>query len=501
MARITRVFGVPKLRVDFMRGLRFRLTLTYVLFFAVLLAVIGLLFRKNLQLELDGDVRALLEEEWGSAKGYLRIENQRPIWIADPTDPEENYIVSRLKHVFLLTDADGNVLDDSETYESIGVDSREEVRRVLRLPQPEVHIRFDKDGVPYIIKAGTLTGDRGHLYFFAIGRSLSDSRRAVSRLTRNYFLLLPGVLTLASLLGWVVAGRAIQPLNSVAQAAQNITGSNLSLQIPLRGAGDELDHLIDSFNRMTLRLNQSFEQIRRFSTDVSHELRTPLTAIRGQLEVALFTAQTPEQYREAMINALEDVEKLSSIVRALLLLSQAESGQVVLQMAPLDLGEIAAEVVDQFQIPAEEKGVTLKAVLSPGAVAQADRTQIERLLSNLVSNAVKYTPRGGSVCVQILPDDSPGWARLVVVDTGVGIPAENLPHIFDRFYRVRNAETGLVQGLGLGLSFVAWIVEAHGGRIDVASTPGEGTRFTVLLPMHARAAETQAAEPAVASVH
>src|SRR5712692_10474676 len=139
MARITRAFGVPKLRADFTRGLRFRLTLTYVLFFAVLLTAIGLLFRKNLQLEMDGDVGTLLEEEWGAAKGYLRIENQRPIWIADPTDPEENYIVSRLKHVFLLTDADGNVLDDSEIYESVGVDSLEEIHRIMHLPQPEVH--------------------------------------------------------------------------------------------------------------------------------------------------------------------------------------------------------------------------------------------------------------------------------------------------------------------------------------------------------------------------
>src|SRR5262249_7385657 len=157
---------------------------------------------------------------------------------------------------------------------------------------------------------------------------------------------------------------------------------NLSSHIPLRGAGDELDHLIDSFNRMTERLNQSFEQIRRFSTDVSHELRTPLTAIRGQLEVALFTAETPEQYREAMLNALEDVEKLSSIVRALLLLSQAESGQLALQRTQLDLAEVAADVVDQFQIPAEEKKVALSAALDSGLVISADHTQIERLLSN-----------------------------------------------------------------------------------------------------------------------
>jgi heavy metal sensor kinase len=303
------------------------------------------------------------------------------------------------------------------------------------------------------------------------------------------------MIAVSALLGWLIAGRAIQPLNSVAKAAQNITGSNLSSHIPLRGAGDELDHLIDSFNRMTERLNQSFEQIRRFSTDVSHELRTPLTAIRGQLEVALFTAETPEQYREAMLNALEDVEKLSSIVRALLLLSQAEAGQLTLQKTPLDLATVAADVVDQFQIPAEEKNVTLTATLEPGAIVSADRTQIERLLSNLLSNAIKYTPSGGTVRVLVGAAASPGWAQLVVEDTGTGIPAQNLPHIFDRFYRVRTPQTSVVPGLGLGLSFVAWIVEVHGGRIDVASTEGEGSRFTVLLPSAEGIAQTPAVEP------
>ena len=282
-------------------------------------------------------------------------------------------------------------------------------------------------------------------------------------------------------------GRAIRPLNLVAQAAQNITGSNLSLQIPLRGAGDELDHLIESFNLMTGRLNQSFEQIRRFSTDVSHELRTPLTAIRGQLEVALFTADTQEQYRDAMVNALEDVEQLSSIVRALLLLSQAESGQLALQKTPLDLGLVVEEVVDQFQIPAQEKRIALKAATAPGSTIHADRTQIERLLANLLSNAVKYTPAGGSVEVRVGPSESPVFVSLEVADTGVGIPAENLPHIFDRFYRVRNAQTNQISGLGLGLSFVSWIVQVHEGRIEVASTVGEGTRFRIWLPRETEA--------------
>jgi heavy metal sensor kinase len=486
-----------RLPVNLLLGLRFRLTLSYLLLFSALLIFIGLGFRQRLKAQTEGDVQAVLEEEWGTAKGYLRVENYGPVWTVDVRDPEDAHIKDRLQQVILLTDANGNKLLDSPTYDSIGVDSLDEIRRTIALKEPETAVRLDVSGTPYIIKRGWMTDEHGNRYFFAIGRSLADSVKTVRVFTRDYFLSLLAIIPLTGLLGWLLAGRAIQPVNEVAQAAQKITGSNLSLQIPLRGAGDELDHLIESFNRMTSRLQDSFEQIRRFSTDVSHELRTPLTAIRGQLEVALFTAQTPEQYREAMVNALEDVEQLSSIVRALMLLSQAESGQLVLQKKSLDLGDVAEDVVDQFQIPAEEKRVRLTARIEPGVLIVADRTQIERLLSNLLSNAVKYTPAGGTVEVRVRRDDLKDWGRVEIEDTGVGIPEENLPHIFDRFYRVRNAKTNLIQGLGLGLSFVAWIVKAHGGLIDVTSKVDSGTRFSIRLPEDADAAVHMTEEQAV----
>ena len=489
-------------RLAILRGLRFRLTLSYVLFFTVLLVAIGVLFRGTLQLEMDDDTRATLEEEWGAAKGYLHFEKGRPIWVADSTDPEEAYIVERLRHVYLLTDANGKVLEHSQTYDSIGVDSPQEIARILRLPLPEVHVRRDADGIPYMIKAGSVRADKGRVFFFAVGRAIDANERTVNNFMRRYyFLLMPGAIFVTGLLGWALASRAIRPLNLVAAAAQDVTSSKLSLRIPRRHANDELDNLIDSFNRMTARLSQSFDQIRQFSTDVSHELRTPLTAIRGQLKVALFTAEKPEQFRDAVVNALEDVEKLSSIVRALLLLSQAESGQLALQKEALDLGDVVADVVDQFQIPAEEKGVTLTATLEPGWIASADRTQIERLISNLLSNAVKYTPKGGNVKVRVGRDEKDGWIQMVVEDTGVGIPAGNLPHIFDRFYRVRNAQTRAAQGLGLGLSFVAWIVSAHQGTIRAESKPGEGSRFTVRLPVAAVTAQPAAPEPAATAIN
>jgi signal transduction histidine kinase len=247
------------------------------------------------------------------------------------------------------------------------------------------------------------------------------------------------------------------------------------------------------------RLESSFQQMKQFSADVSHELRTPITGIRGQLEVALFTAQTTDQYREAMFNALQDIDRLSQIVRALLLLSQAESGQVILQKARIDLCEVGSDLVDQFQIPAEAAGVRLSAGVPEECVIEGDRVQIERMITNLLSNALKFTPEGGEVRLRL--STSPDFVEIVVEDTGCGIATEYLPHIFDRFYRVPGSGTapGPEQGLGLGLSFVAWIVKAHHGKIDVESTPGKGTRFTIQLPAPGVGSDAMelAGEPAV----
>jgi heavy metal sensor kinase len=303
--------------------------------------------------------------------------------------------------------------------------------------------------------------------------------KVINDFTWKYFALVPLMLVISGLLGWFLAGRALEPVNSVADAAQRITHSNLDVQIQSRETGDELDRLIEAFNHMMTRLNHSFEQIRQFSTDVSHELRTPLTVVRGQLEVALFTAQTVEQYREAMADALEGVERLSNIVRALLMLSQAESGQLVLQKNEMDLSALVRDLVDQHQIPAEAEGVRLSADLPDACPLNADRIQIERLVSNLLGNAIKYTPAGGQVKVSLVPRFD--TVKLIVEDTGVGISPSHLPHIFDRFYRVPSADPE--KGLGLGLSFVAWIAKAHGGAVTVESTLKEGTRFIVTLPV------------------
>jgi heavy metal sensor kinase len=324
-----------------------------------------------------------------------------------------------------------------------------------------------------------MIGEDKRKYFLAIGRSITEQRHTLAQFTRNYFASLPVFLALSGILGWFIAARSLEPVNRMADAAHRISSSNLELRLPSRDSNDELDRLTEAFNRMMDRLKASFEQIRQFSTDVSHELRTPLTAIRGQLEVALFTAKTEEQYRDAMVNALQDVERLSAIVKSLLLLSQAESGQLALQKEEIDAAASVRDIVEQFQIPASEAELRLTVHTPQHCIGVVDRVQFERLVANLLSNAVKYTPPGGTVEVRL--DCRGDVLSLEVEDSGRGIPAADLPHIFDRFYRVRTGGRNPEQGLGLGLSFVAWIVKAHGGTIQVHSEPGKGSRFVVTL--------------------
>lgn len=473
------------------RGLRFRLAVSYALFFSVLLLGIGLVFRERLAAILDEQMRETLEEEWGAAKGYLRIENHQPVWWSDPNDPEEAFVVERLRHVFLLADESGKPRQWSETYERLGLDDPQTIRAILARAGPVYTTRRDARGVAYLIRAGRLPDDAGHHYFLAIGRSLAHNEEVLKAYSRTYFFLIPATIAVASLLGWFLAARALRPLESVARAAAGLSPGNLHADIPLRGAGDELDRLIATFNEMAARLDKSFNQIRQFSADVSHELRTPLTAIRGQLEVALLTARTPEQFREALEHALGDVERLAAIVKALFQLAQAEAGQTPLNIASTDLGELARHIVSEFEIVAAGAGVALRHDIAGDCTLAVDRVQMERLLSNLLSNAIKYTPRGGRVDLRLVPEGD--WLRLTVSDTGVGIPADRLPYIFDRYYRVKGRATQQEQGLGLGLSFVAWIVRTHGGRMEVDSEVGKGSTFTVLLPRSPDAARPEEA--------
>lgn len=470
------------------KTLRFRLASTFLLLLMIVLAVVGFAGTKTLQTILENQSEQTLREQLGAMRAYIHFEDQgKPIWFVDPSDTDEESIVGRLKTVFVEATDQGVAVDGSPDPALKGLFDRNtilnELSEMQATHEPVIKTFVGRDRIPYQVISGIMVdGERGRKWYIAQGRSLAEDHAVVRRFTRNFCIFLPITLMVCMIVSWYSAGAALKALQSVEKAAQEITGSNLGLQIQKRGADDELDRLIDSFNQMSARLKQSFEQIRQFSTDVSHELRTPLTAIQGQLEVALFTSSTKEQLQEAIENALQDVERLANLVRALLLLSQSESGQIPTNKASLDLTGLLEDLVDQFQIPAEARNIKLEQIKTEEPVfGECDRTQIERLVTNLLANAIKYTPSGG--WVHASAESAGPNVKLIIEDSGVGIPEDHIPHIFNRFYRVPDPNPE--KGLGLGLSFVAAIVKAHGGEINVKSQMGAGSRFEVVLPGNA----------------
>ena len=460
------------------KSLRFRLTISYVLIFGLFLTVIGFTFRARLKTIIQDRVEEAVEEDWGAARGFLRVEREQAIWQVDPREMDQTLFLERLRRFVMVADSQGEVLEMSNGYRLQGVETAAELRAHFKEGSPRLVVKeLGKDRV--LLRFGVFRSE-GKLYLLAVGRRMTNVQGLPNAFMRDYFTVLPLLLLLTFVLGWFMAGRALMPVNRLAEAAQRISGSSLHLRIPQRYANDELDQLIVAFNKMMERLSENFEQIRRFSTDVSHELRTPLTGIRGQLEVALLTARTEEDFREAIVNALEDVDRISNIVRALLLLSQAETGQLALKRQPVNVTEVVEELVEQFRASAKEEGLRLNSELAPDVYIRGDRTQMDRLVTNLLANALKYTPRGGQVDVEVRMDGAN--AVISVADNGKGIPRESLPHIFDRFYRVPGEDPD--KGLGLGLSFVSWIVKAHQGQMDVKSEVGLGTTFTIQLPLN-----------------
>ncbi len=299
-----------------------------------------------------------------------------------------------------------------------------------------------------------------------------------------FTLLIVGTISIALSAGVVMltVGRALQPIDAVTSAALQITrADDLSRRVPLTGpATDEVGRLVIAFNSTLERLEKFFNTQRRFLADVSHELRTPLTAIRGNVDLL---RRMKEPDRESLDAIQSETERMSRLVGDLLMLAQAESGNLPLARSEIELDTLLLEVYQQVQVLAANK-VSVVLGEEDQACAYGDRDKIKQVLLNLVSNAIKYTPAGGKVTLGLARIN--GWARFTVADTGVGIPPEDLPHIFERFYRADKSRTraaGAPGGAGLGLSIAKWIARAHGGRLEVSSQIGKGSCFSLWLPL------------------
>jgi heavy metal sensor kinase len=287
------------------------------------------------------------------------------------------------------------------------------------------------------------------------------------------------VLAVGLLGGWLISARILKPVAAISATASAISAASLSQRIDPAQVDRELADLAGVLNAMFARLEAAFERQARFTADASHELRTPLAIIRSHAELALNRPRSAEEYRQTIETCLRASDRMTALVQGLLTLARADAGKLDLQRKPVELKEVVEESVALFRPLAEEKGVSLDARLARATVA-GDSGRLAQVVTNLLSNAVQYNRPGGNVHAELRV--ASGKAVLSVADTGVGIPEEDRPHLFERFYRVDKARSRASGGNGLGLAICKSIVEAHGGRIGFETEPGRGSRFWVRLP-------------------
>ncbi len=365
-------------------------------------------------------------------------------------------------------------------------------RELQLLPENSVlQTRQEEDGSQFRVLTRRVVYEGQALAYFQLARSLEPVERISAQL-RNA-LIVGGLLAaaIAGVLAYMLAYQALKPFSAIVEDARYISADRLSTRLPMSYGVDEVSRLAHTFNSLLDRLQKAFDLQRRFVADASHELRTPLTTIRGNVDVLLLDPDLDPATRDALRQVSAESARLSRLITNLLLLARADASEARRPTRPVDLHALVLETVRQARLMSATVATSLER--EDQAVVAGDADQLKQVVLNLLDNALKYTPDGGRVYVSVYAEDN--WAKIEVRDTGIGISPEDLEHIFDRFYRAERGSSS-AGGSGLGLSIVNWVVRAHGGRVTVESTLGEGSTFTILLPLLRAAVSNHTLTPA-----
>ena len=488
-----------------MTTIRGRLTVWYTVAMMVVLLAFGtaiVLERRHPSFpELDD--RLALEADF--AQGWL-VEQSRVLGgditvldsVQDRRDPnvwvrrlaltaDVSSYLEAMRDPLIVVDSAGNLIYASQEARLLSYESLESLRALLR-PRPaerasgSVTLDQTAGAYRYLSAPVATTGTGiGALLLATPTRTVSFEPR---QLIRSMLVVAPIILLGSVAVGYWLAGRALLPLQAMMDELEAIQdGRSLHRRLMVPRSGDELARLAMKVNGMIARLEQSFSGLRRFTAEASHELKTPLMVIRAGVERALTNPRAPADSIEMLDETLNQINLMSELVETLLTLARADEGRATLAVEQQDLRPLVAEAVETAGMLGETAEITVRATLPEGPVIlPVDGGRIRQLLLNLVTNAVKYTPSGGAVSLGLV--DTGSAVMITVSDTGIGIAAGDLPHVFDRFWRadLARTRTGDRPGFGLGLAISRWIVEAHGGTIVVQSRPGRGSTFTVTLP-------------------
>ena len=462
------------------RSLRFRLIVWYAGLLTGAFILFGIALYQVLRSYLENSLAQLLirRSDQISASLLADIGNTREAYVADQI--VTRYAPEKSDRFIRITRPDGSVLYASGRTASFNPAG------LRPLAAQEVHGDFVQtdllgDGTRLMVTVKDFQANDGRRFLLESGGPMSPIETILSHFRFSLLLGVPLLGLVAVGGGFILVGRALAPVEQIARSAEQITLHHLDERLPLSTTGDELEHLSLALNRMIVRLREALEQNRRFLADASHELRTPLAALRGEMESVVAQARALPELSDRAGSALEEVDRLAKIVDALFAISRLDSGEAQQARTRFDLAPLAAGTTEQMSLLAEDKGVSVACNVEGNVSVEGDRARIKQVVVNLLDNAIKYTPAGGSINLLVRSCDNK--AIIEVADTGIGIPAAALPHIFERFFRVDKARSRDAGGAGLGLAIVKSICAAHGGRVEVESSEGRGSRFKVELPL------------------
>ncbi len=467
----------------FFRTIRFRLTLLFAIALAVVLTASGFYWHGSLSKSLLGHIDTRLAEvAQETARHHLdhavEPDLQRQCALLENFLREQNWG----EYVQILN-AEGTVECLSSNLRGFRLPLSSEARKAAAKGRGFTESDKTLREFPLRIHTHPVYEEGRLTHLLQAAQSLGPVEQTLAELRGTFLFFGPLVLVALVVAGWLLVGWALSPVARITRAVRKINAESLSQRLPVARGHDEIAQLAETFNDMLARLEDSFRKIKQFSGDASHELRTPLTIIRGETEVALRWGKDAEEMRSALESNLDEIDRMGRIIDDLLTLAKSEAGEMPLEMKEFSLSDLVQELYLQGSTLGEAKqmDVSLQLDVAEEIRIRGDELRLRQMFLNLISNAIKYTPAQGKVVVSLAMDD--GQAVVTVRDSGIGIPPEHLPHIFSRFYRIdkaRNREDG---GTGLGLAIVKWIVEVHDGRIRVTSNPGQGSIFTVYLPV------------------
>ena len=474
-------------------SIRFRLTAWYAsLLTVVVVALAGVLFL-HLKNYLEGTL----------AETQLRRARQ----IADTiianvgTGGEANvggeiaalYAPEKSDRFIRITRPDGRIIYRSGPPNSQAFDPAAVPPAELELPWESSRRQPTASGASLLIASVRAPSAGGGTYLIEVGASSSPIEALFRHLLLVLGLGLPFVIALAAAGGYALVRRALRPVEVIAGKASQITQHNLGERLPVPQTGDELERLSISLNHMITRLDDAFQNSKRFVADASHELRTPLTVLSGELEVLAQDRELSAEKRERLGSLLEEVERLVKIVERLFALSRLDAGEAQSEWVRFSLAELAASTVDQMALLAEDRRISVTCTAGAPVMIEGDRARLKQVVVNLLDNAIKYTPVGGAV--QLNARSAGNRAMLEVSDTGMGLAPDDVAHVFDRFFRADRTRSRFPDGAGLGLAIVKSICNAHQGDVEVESVIGKGSCFRVSLPLAAEQFTQSATKP------